>query len=79
MCYNVKSFIYKWKKSEAKSDSVGCELSSSHRVVADIEIDRASRAENRGLPTRPTQIRYKVDYANAHRTAADDEETGGRR
>lgn len=32
------------------------------------EIDRASRTENRGLPTRPTRIRYKADYANAHRT-----------
>lgn len=41
------------------------------------EIDRASRIENRGLPTLPTRIRYKVDYANAHRTRPMTEKPAG--
>lgn len=32
------------------------------------EVDRASCIKNRRLPNRPARIRYKVDYANTHRT-----------
>lgn len=44
------------------------------------EIDRSIEVVPKiaGLPTRPTRIRYKVDYANAQRTGSMTEKPAGR-